>query len=104
MERTTCTGGVTVSSIPENVIGVECGRCTTTIIHIQTHRSNLFQQMVALGHQEGHRFGYMEDCGENNMYCWSDSLSHPRECHWSAMCMPFHSYLHIQTHRSNQLL
>ncbi|CAI8038973.1 hypothetical protein GBAR_LOCUS21697 [Geodia barretti] len=28
----------------------------------------------------------MEECGENNMYWWSDSLHHPRECHWSGIC------------------
>ena len=34
----------------------------------------------------------MEDYGENNMYWWSDSLSHPRECHWSGMCSMVHHY------------
>ena len=29
MERTTCTGGVTVSPIPENVLRVECVLCTS---------------------------------------------------------------------------
>ena len=41
------------------------------------------------------------------MYWWSDSLSHPRECHWSEVCMLMHGGniqdIHIQTHRSNLL-
>ena len=34
MDITTCTGGVTVSPIPENVIGVECVKWYTTTIYI----------------------------------------------------------------------
>ena len=47
----------------------------------------------------------MEDCGENNMYWWSDI--HPKECRWGGICtLHFLSYIqdiHIQTHRSNLL-
>ena len=58
---------------------------SVSLRHILSSRSSVVVWLRVLGK--------LEDCGENNMYWWSDSLSYHRECRWGLCTVHCNSYI-----------